>query len=170
MRKEAVVLGHFGEDLRKERVSRGIDLETISGTTKIVTRYLAALENDQFQTLPGGILAKGIVRGYVRAVGLDEPAWVERFLEASRENGVAANPDNGWIEFANNVKMSRPKKESSTDIRMRWMGVCFLLVLLVGVGWFVYSYVSGRPVTGQIAPHAVTTAAITSPVNGTSGQ
>ena len=162
-------MGHFGEDLRKERVSRGIDLETISGTTKIVTRYLAALENDQFQILPGGILAKGIVRGYVRAVGLDEPTWVERFLEASQPK-AAANPDNEWIEFATNVKMSRPKKESGSGMPLRWMGFCFLLVLLVGVGWFVYSYVSGRPVNGQIAPHAVTTAAITSPVNGTSGQ
>jgi cytoskeletal protein RodZ len=165
-----VILGHFGEDLRKERVSRGIDLETISGTTKIVTRYLAALENDQFQILPGGILAKGIVRGYVRAVGLDEPTWVERFLEASQPSQGAAQPDNGWIEFATNVKMSRPKKEAGSGMPLRWMGFCFLLVLLVGVGWFVYSYVSGRPVTGQIAPHAVTTAAITSPVNGTSGQ
>lgn len=162
-------MGHFGEELRKERVSRGIDLETISGTTKIVTRYLAALENEQFQVLPGGILAKGIVRGYVRAVGLDEPTWVERFLEASRPQG-AAEPEDGWVEFATNVKMSRPKKDSGPDLRLRWMGICFLLVLLVGAGWFVYSYVSGRPVNGQIAPHAVTTAAITSPVNGSSGQ
>lgn len=162
-------MGHFGEELRKERMSRGIDLETISGTTKIVTRYLAALENDQFQVLPGGILAKGIVRGYVRAVGLDEPTWVERFLEASRSQS-GSDTDNGWIEFANNVKSSRPMKDGRSDMRMRWMGVCFLLVLLVGVGWFVYSYVSGRPVTGQAPQHAVTTASIVAPVHGSAGQ
>ncbi|HLJ77145.1 MAG TPA: helix-turn-helix domain-containing protein [Acidobacteriaceae bacterium] len=161
-------MGHFGEELRKERMSRGIDLETISGTTKIVTRYLAALENDQFQVLPGGILAKGIVRGYVRAVGLDEQSWVDRFLEASRSQGIN-NPDNGWIEFANNVKASRPLKDSRADLRLRWMGVCFLLVLLVGVGWFVYSYVSGRPVNGQAPQHAVTTASVTAPLGGSAG-
>lgn len=162
-------MGHFGEELRKERMSRGIDLETISGTTKIVTRYLAALENNQFQVLPGGILAKGIVRGYVRAVGLDEQSWVDRFLEASRSQGIC-DPDNGWIEFANNVKASRTAKDGRADLRLRWMGVCFLLVLLVGVGWFVYSYVSGRPVTGQTPQHAVTTAAITAPLGGSAGQ
>lgn len=162
-------MGHFGEELRKERMSRGIDLETISGTTKIVTRYLAALENDQFQVLPGGILAKGIVRGYVRAVGLDEPTWVERFLEASRSQS-GCDTDNSWIEFANNVKASRPAKDGRPDMRLRWMGVCFLLVLLVGVGWFVYSYVSGRPVTGQAPQHAVTTASIVAPVRGAAGQ
>lgn len=164
-------MGHFGEELRKERMSRGIDLETISGTTKIVTRYLAALENDQFKVLPGGILAKGIVRGYVRAVGLDEQCWVDRFLEASRSQGIGfSDSDNGWIEFANNVKASRPPRDGRADLRLRWMGVCFLLVLLVGVGWFVYAYVSGRPVNGQAAQHAVTTASITAPLGGSASQ
>ena len=65
-------MGHFGEELRRERESRGVALETISEKTKVITRYLTALEDDRFEALPGGILSKGIVRGYARTVGLDE--------------------------------------------------------------------------------------------------
>jgi len=56
-------MSNFGEDLRKERVSRGIALEQISAVTKISPRHLVALEQEKFRLLPGGILSKGIVRG-----------------------------------------------------------------------------------------------------------
>ncbi|MGB7134873.1 MAG: helix-turn-helix transcriptional regulator [Acidobacteriaceae bacterium] len=65
------IVGRFGEELRKERESRGVALQTISEKTKVIVRYLTALEEDNFAALPGGILSKGIVRGYVRTVGLD---------------------------------------------------------------------------------------------------
>ena len=55
-------MGHFGEELRQERESRGVALETISEKTKVITRYLTALENEKFEALPGGILSKGIGR------------------------------------------------------------------------------------------------------------
>ena len=64
-------MGNFGEDLRMERLSRGIALEDITAVTKISQRHLLALEQERFRLLPGGILSKGIVRGYASAVGLD---------------------------------------------------------------------------------------------------
>jgi hypothetical protein len=59
-------MGNFGEDLRMERLSRGIALEDITAVTKISQRHLLALEQERFRLLPGGILSKGIVRGYVK--------------------------------------------------------------------------------------------------------
>ena len=57
-------MSSFGEDLRLERTSRGIALEQITAVTKISQHHLLALEQDRFRQLPGGILSKGIVRGY----------------------------------------------------------------------------------------------------------
>ena len=76
---------NFGEELRMERLSRGIALSEITAVTKISSRHLEALEQGNFRQLPGGILSKGIVRGYASAVGLDQQDWTERFLEASGE-------------------------------------------------------------------------------------
>jgi hypothetical protein len=79
-------VGAFGEKLRKQREQRGLDLEAISKTTKISTRMLRALEDEQFDLLPGGIFNKGFVRAYARQVGLDEEETVADYLAASREN------------------------------------------------------------------------------------
>lgn len=157
-------MGSFGEDLRKERVSRGIGLETISGSTKIVARYLTALEGDQFATLPGGILSKGFVRSYARAVGLDEKAWVERFVAAS-EHSIAEETDADWAEFARNVGRSRPRVRRP-EMRLRWAGVLLLVLVLTGLGWFVYRYVSGRVLAGEIPHHAASSTAVASTGSG----
>src|SRR5579862_8807198 len=94
----------FGEELRTQRLSRGIALEHITAVTKISQRHLVALEQDKFQQLPGGILSKGIVRGYAGAVGLDTRDWTDRFLKASVQTGVTVEPaDSGWTTFAANV-------------------------------------------------------------------
>ena len=75
-------MGNFGEDLRMERLTRGIALEEITAVTKISQRHLLALEQETFRLLPGGILNKGIIRGYAGAIGLDQQDWTERFLKA----------------------------------------------------------------------------------------
>lgn len=155
-------MGHFGEELRRERVSRGIELETISSTTKIIARYLTALEDEQFDTLPGGILSKGIVRGYARAVGLDEAAWVERFLAASQPQGITEN-DDGWAAFAHNVGSSRVRSKSRPEMRLRWTGVVMLVLVLAGFGWFVWRYVSGHVTADEMQRPAVTSAAVAGP-------
>jgi len=100
-------MGTFGEDLRSERVTRGIRLEQITEITKISTRYLQALEENQFSALPGGILSKGFVRSYVRVIGLDETDWVDRFQQAYSASGEVLDDDRHWMEFANNVGRGR---------------------------------------------------------------
>jgi cytoskeleton protein RodZ len=158
-------MGEFGTELRKERESRGIGLETISDSTKISGRYLAALEQEHFEQLPGGVFNKGIMRSYARVVGLDEEAWVSRYMAAYQQSGQLKDDDADWIAFAENVGKSRENDGLRPDMRLRWAGVAVLVVLLVGLGWFVWRYVHGRlseegalqqPVTqisSEVRPH-----------------
>jgi cytoskeletal protein RodZ len=151
-------VGQFGEELRRERVSRGIALETISNATKVVRRYLTALEDEHFEVLPGGILSKGIVRSYARVVGLDEGAWVERFLVASNQQGRTES-DSDWARFAQNVSEARVKDPRRAGMGRRWTGIAVLLVVLAGFGWFVWRYVSGRALADAMQQRAVTATA-----------
>jgi cytoskeletal protein RodZ len=137
-------MSQFGQDLRKEREARGIALESITDVTKISGRHLLALEEDHFDTLPGGVINKGIVRSYARVVGLDEEAWVSRFMSAYQESGQLKDDDVSWIEFAENVSKGRSDDAPRPDMRLRWAGVAVLLVLLSALGWFVWHYVSHR--------------------------
>ncbi len=137
-------MGEFGTELRSERESRGIELEAISDSTKISSRYLTALEQNHFEQLPGGVFNKGIVRSYARVVGLDEEFWVGRYMDAYQQSGQLKTDDADWIAFAENVGKSRDHEGHRPDLRLRWAGVAMLLLLLVGLGWFVWRYVQGR--------------------------
>ena len=145
-------MAEFGIELRKERESRGIGLETISDVTKISTRHLTALESENFDQLPGGVFNKGIVRGYARVVGLDESAWIDRFMTAYQGSGQLKDDDARWIEFAENVSKGRENEAMRPDMRLRWAGVAVLLTLLAALSWFVYNYVSQK-VSAQSTSH-----------------
>jgi len=128
-------MGSFGEDLRMERMARGIALEQITAVTKISQHHLVALEREEFRQLPGGILSKGIVRGYAGAVGLDQQDWTDRFLQASTASGLAVeNPD--WTPFATNVGKARIERREAAEFRLRWLGA-LLMILVVGLATFV---------------------------------
>lgn len=137
-------MGQFGQDLRTEREARGVALESIIGTTKISARHLQALEREDFNALPGGVLNKGIVRGYARACGLDEDAWVHRYLAAYHESGQLKDDDQAWIEFAANVGKARKGDESEPDVRLRWAGVIVFLALLACFTWYVVHFVETK--------------------------
>ena len=70
--EETVPRVGFGEYLRREREMRGVSLAEISAATKISTRFLQAIENEELSKLPGGIFTRSFVRTYARYLGLDE--------------------------------------------------------------------------------------------------
>ena len=145
-----MTMGQFGQDLRTERETRGIALESIVGATKIGSRHLLALEQEKFSELPGGVLNKGIVRGYARACGMDEDVWVGRYLSAYHESGQVKDDDQSWIAFAENVGKARNGEDPESDNRLRWAGVAVLMGLLVFFTWYVLSFVEGK--SASLAP------------------
>jgi cytoskeleton protein RodZ len=137
-------MGKFGEDLRMERLSRGIALEDITAVTKISQRHLVALEQERFRLLPGGILSKGIVRGYVGALGLDPHDWTERFLKAYSASGQMIDDDRSWTAFASNVGKARILRHDTVEIRLRWIGAILLLFTVAAAGFLTVRYYGFR--------------------------
>jgi len=137
-------MGSFGEDLRMERLSRGIALEQITAVTKISQHHLVALEQDRFRLLPGGILSKGIVRGYTGALGLDQRDWTERFLEAYIASGQVMDDDSSWMAFASNVGKARILRHDAVEIRLRWLGAILLLLVVAVAGFITVRYFGVR--------------------------
>jgi len=66
-----VGMTNFGATFKKARESKGISLDQIANQTRISTRFLAAIENEEFHLLPGGIFNRGFVRSFAEAVGID---------------------------------------------------------------------------------------------------
>jgi cytoskeletal protein RodZ len=133
-------MGNFGEDLRNERLARGIALDEITAVTKISQRHLVALEQERFRLLPGGILSKGIVRGYAGAIGLDQQDWTKRFLEAYMASGQVIDDDRSWLAFASNVGKARILRHDAFEVRLRWVGAILLLLVVAAASYLTLRY------------------------------
>lgn len=64
-------MGHLGEVLREARRRKGISLAQAERETRIREKYLAALEEEDYESLPGNVYAKGYLRSYAQYLGLD---------------------------------------------------------------------------------------------------
>jgi zona occludens toxin (predicted ATPase) len=71
--------------------------------------------------------------------------WVKRYLEFSQpEDTIVSEEDRAWAEFAENVGRSRGRDSYANHSRARWAGVVALLLLVIGMGWFVWGYVHNK--------------------------
>ncbi len=61
----------IGETIRRERLRQNLELGQISDELKISSRMLAAIEDEKFERLPGGVFSRSFVRQYARFLGLD---------------------------------------------------------------------------------------------------
>lgn len=77
--------------MRLAREARGISLREISEQTRISTRYLEAIEADDYKRLPGGIFNKSFIKAYAKYIGYDEKEALEAYIRTARDQG--ASPD-----------------------------------------------------------------------------
>lgn len=85
-------MAFVGEMLRRERLKSGLDLERISRETKIPARLLQAIEQEEFDKLPGRVFAISFVRQYAHTLGLDEDQVVADLREQQEPPPLPAMP------------------------------------------------------------------------------
>jgi hypothetical protein len=129
----------LGEALRLAREVSGKSLVELSTETRVHTRYLIALEQNDWSVLPTRVFSIGYVRAYSTALGLDEQLSVERFKRES--------PDPS-------VPLQAPVGVAFEDVRRyspRVIGAVILIAVAV-VGWNVFQRVNlmHRPAASDI--------------------
>jgi cytoskeleton protein RodZ len=113
--------GNFGERLKRERELREISMDELTKATRIGTRFVEALENEDWTKLPGGVFGHGFVRTIARYLGLNEEALLGEY-DLARAEHLAAAP---------------PKAEERIPSPPKWLPVAaVLVVLLVAAGLF----------------------------------
>lgn len=85
----------IGESLREARMRARIDISEIEAQTKIRAKYLRALENEEWDLLPGPTYVKSFLRTYAEALDLDAKLLVDEYkLRHERLSEVELQPIN----------------------------------------------------------------------------
>src|SRR5947208_12279114 len=83
----------IGQSLREARMRARIDISEIEAETKIRAKYLRALENEEWDLLPGPTYVKSFLRTYADALGLDAKLLIEEYkLRHERLSEVELQP------------------------------------------------------------------------------
>jgi cytoskeletal protein RodZ len=131
---------NFGASFKKARESKGISLDRIAAETRISTRFLRAIENEEFHVLPGGIFNRGFVRTYAEKIGLDPEQAVNDY---ERLANVRAPGDTPLVSAA--------RGEKKTDRRL-YSAAIGGLVLLVIIFYLVTRESSNTAQTASAPP------------------
>lgn len=72
-------MADIGATLREARMRARIDISEVEAETKIRAKYLRALENEEWDLLPGPTFVKTFLRTYADVLGLDSRLLVEEY-------------------------------------------------------------------------------------------
>ena len=144
--------GTFGESLKREREMRGVALEEISSATRIATRFLQAIENEQWDQLPGGVFNRGFVRAVARYLGLDEENIVAEYTLAVGDRPTVP------------VWTGRPPAVTPEQPWIAWIIAVVLVVMLCSGVWFGTRKLLARRAAKRAAQTATLSVAL-SPVS-----
>ncbi len=107
----------IGNSLREARVRQQLEFAELEQATKVRSRYLRALEEESFDTLPAQTYVKGFLRTYADYLGLDGQLYVDEYnsrfatgeedhrepVVARRTSNVGSHHrrvENRWVLFA----------------------------------------------------------------------
>jgi len=140
--------GTFGERLKRERELREVSWEEITSATRIGPKFLEALENEDWDKLPGGVFNRGFVRSIARYLGLNEEVLLGEY-DVAHGTEIPPSP-NGQPE----VPESATPNWKSAIIAL---GAVLLLAAIVAGGFYLWKFVTRHSVkqTGTTSLHVL---------------
>ena len=153
--------------LKESRQQQSISLDEVSRTTKIRVVQLEAIERGAYDELPGEVFAKGYVRSFADALGLDPAVIAVEYDEERRASG-AVLPEayqREREEAARAALEALPERHRRRNRRIRigWIAgsVAVVILLAASIGWILLR--DDLPVSTEPAKPAVATEEKTAP-------
>jgi Helix-turn-helix domain len=119
----------IGPTLREARNRRKVDLPEVESAIKIRARYLQAMENEEWDALPGGAYTRGFIRTYASYLGLDGERLADDYRRSTAPAGGERAP-----KRVEPVPTAMHRRQSRISGRVLIAAVCLVLVaVLVGI-------------------------------------
>lgn len=119
-------MADIGDKLKSAREAKGLSIADIEKATKIQSRYLEAIEKNEFDKLPGDFYVRAFIRQYAQVVGLDG----KELLSDYHEDVPEAKPDE-YVENSIDNK-SEEVRETTNNKKNLWKN--YLPRIAIGLG------------------------------------
>ncbi len=144
-----------------------IDISEVETRTKIRAKYLRAIENEEWDLLPGPVYAKSFLRTYGDFLGLDSRMLIDEFKRQYER------PNDHDIRPTTSIARERERRRRGPRIPS-WAPIAVVVLLIIGVLYVVGSATQSgpsspsahRPVRHR-PPHHATTVRTTTPAKPT---
>jgi len=123
-------MADIGTTLREARIRARIDMSEVEARTKIRAKYLRAIENEEWDLLPGPVYVKSFLRTYGDFLGLDSRTLVDEYKrEYERPSDHEMRPISS---------LSRERERAARGPRVPpWAIIGVVLVGIVAALYFV---------------------------------
>lgn len=122
-----------GAVLRKARSRRKVELKEVEAATRIRHRYLRAIEDEEWDVLPGGVYTRGFIRTYATFLGLDGERLVEDY-RAGVERWHRTAPEQGQAQAAGAIGSKRLNLLLGGLVVLAVIGVAVVAVVAIPGG------------------------------------
>jgi hypothetical protein len=123
----------IGPTLKDARRRLGMDIKEAEERTKIRTRYLRALEAEDWEVLPAPAYVRGFLRAYGQILGLDGGALADRYRRSYEEPAAAATAPPEPVLRNRRFSGSRPPSQSGWIVAIG-VAVVVLVAILAVIG------------------------------------
>lgn len=120
-------MADIGDKLRSAREAKGLSIADIEKATKIQSRYLNAIEQNDFDKLPGDFYVRAFIRQYAQIVGLDG----KELLSEYHQDVPASKPDE-YVENSIDNK-SEEVRETTDSKKNLWKNYLPRIAVFLGV-------------------------------------
>ena len=73
-------MNEIGDMLKQARTEKNITIPDVHNITKIMPKYLTAIEEGRWEVLPGPAYARGYIRSYAEVVEVDGDYLIEHLM------------------------------------------------------------------------------------------
>jgi cytoskeleton protein RodZ len=123
----------IGNTLREARVRRNLTLQQVEEDTKIRVKYVQAMENEDWDVMPGVTYVKGFLRTYSTYLGLDPEVIIGEF----RSRGMVPSAEH-HEPFGGSSVIGKPRSHRGRNTIVVVAVVCLLALAVIyalGMGW-----------------------------------
>ncbi len=135
-------MADIGDKLRSAREDKGLSIADVEKATKIQSRYLTAIEQNDFDKLPGDFYTRAFIRQYAQVVGLDGKQLLSEFHQAVPESKPDQYVENSIDNKSEEVKETTDNKRNLWRNYLPRIGVILGIIVVILIVYVLYARLS----------------------------